>query len=56
MPAMQPGDHETLEANWRQNEAELNRQHSMTLLGRESYAGRIEYELGAPDAQPRSRR
>jgi hypothetical protein len=62
MPALQTGDRESLESTWRQNEAELNRLHSMTPLGRESYAGRIEqlegeqdrieFELGAPDVPP----
>jgi hypothetical protein len=32
-------DQSDLEAKWRQNEAELNRPHAVSPLGRESYAG-----------------
>jgi hypothetical protein len=43
-------DREQLEQQWHRNEAELNRLHSMSALGRESFAGRIEELEDANDA------
>jgi hypothetical protein len=56
-------DREALESKWKANEAELNRLHAMSPLGRESFAGRIEqlkdendtieFELGKEHASGR---